>query len=149
MATRVVLGRRRRRRARCPVLPVAATPAVMVGRRHRGGGGWSGTLGLGRPKDTELVPCSSLVYLLPRTLFHFTQSAQSMDCSLDDRFNFRCFSPRHSTANAAGGDRRRTEAEQRPSRSLARSLARSVIPTRERERRRERERGRKRGKNAN
>ena len=117
VATRVVLGRRRRRRRpRCPVIPipVAAPPAVMVGRRHRGGGGRSGTLGLGRPKDTELIPCSSLVYPLLRTLFHFTQSTQSMALIFAV---FRRVTQRRMLREATDG---RTEAEQRPSRSLAR-----------------------------
>ena len=151
VATRVVLGRRRvrrrrrprRRPVRLPVMAAAAATVVVVGRRHRGEGGGerdgrdAGTL----PSRGSLflAHCTCSPFLLPLLLLlrplHSTQSPQSIDCY------FRCFSPRHSTANASGGRReaadegrrgRRGWRRQRPPRSVA--VGRSVIPTREDER---------------
>ena len=76
--------------------------------------------------------CSPFLLLLLLSPLHFTQSPQSIDCY------FRCFSPRHSTANASGGRRRPTggrrgrrgRRRQRPPRSVA--VGRSFGDTNER-----------------
>ena len=128
-------------------MAAAAATVVVVGRRHRGEGGERDgrTRGLCRPGGpSSSHTCSPLLLLLLSPL-HFTQSPLSIDCY------FHCFSPRHLTANASGGEGRPTGAADasegggrgRLARSRSVRRSRSVIPTREDER----ERGRKRGKN--
>ena len=101
------------------------SPTSRRGRRREGRTADAGTLPSRGSLFLAHCTCSPFLLLLLLSPLHFTQSPQSIDCY------FRCFSPRHSTANASGGGGRRREAadegrrgrrgwrRQRPPRSVA------------------------------
>ena len=112
------------------------SPTSRRGRRREGRTADAGTLPSRGSLFLAHCTCSPFLLLLLLSPLHFTQSPQSIDCY------FRCFSPRHSTANASGGGggRRPTGAADaaggggRGRFARSRSVGRSVIPTREDER---------------